>query len=231
MKILQEALFGCGPPFGTPCGAFDLRETTIGQPGGGNFDVNGDGFDGTVNFALRLGEREDTAADLEHRDPGGAGGGIDLQSAKSSVLLQDWAIIKAQDSGALVGATRDDAAGEAFDKVAKLLELGYPGGPIIDKLAKEGNPQAHEFPRGNVRGRPLDFSFSGVKTAVRYYVDRESWFVDRKGKEFCLPRFTIPESRSPDFWGETRQSLREERLNRTKIPARFQVSSLDLGLA
>lgn len=72
----------------------------------------------------------------------------------------------------LIGNTRDDAAGEAFDKVAKLLTLGYPGGPIIDRLAKEGNPKAHQFPRGNVRGRPFDFSFSGVKTAVRYYMER-----------------------------------------------------------
>jgi hypothetical protein len=55
----------------------------------------------------------------------------------------------------LIGATRDDAAGEAFDKVAKLLGLGYPGGPIIDRIARQGNPNAHNFPRGSVRGRPL----------------------------------------------------------------------------
>lgn len=71
----------------------------------------------------------------------------------------------------LIGNTRDDAAGEAFDKVAKLLDLGYPGGPIIDRMAKGGDPKAIDFPRGNVRGRPFDFSFSGVKTAVRYYLE------------------------------------------------------------
>ena len=67
-----------------------------------------------------------------------------------------------------LGQTRDDAAGEAFDKVAKLLALGYPGGPIIDKLARHGNPRAVEFGRIRMKGNPLDFSFSGVKTAVLY---------------------------------------------------------------
>ncbi|HRZ86190.1 MAG TPA: tRNA (adenosine(37)-N6)-threonylcarbamoyltransferase complex transferase subunit TsaD [bacterium] len=70
---------------------------------------------------------------------------------------------------ALLGATRDDAAGEAFDKVAKLLELGYPGGPQIDRLARQGNPKAVAFPRGMSRRQTLDFSFSGLKTAVLYY--------------------------------------------------------------
>ena len=66
--------------------------------------------------------------------------------------------------------TRDDAAGEAFDKVAKLLALGYPGGPIIDTLARHGNPEAVEFGRIRMKGNPLDFSFSGLKTAVLYRV-------------------------------------------------------------
>jgi N6-L-threonylcarbamoyladenine synthase len=65
-----------------------------------------------------------------------------------------------------LGQTQDDAAGEAFDKVAKLLGLGYPGGPIIDAVARQGDPRAIAFPRGSVRGRDLDFSFSGLKTAV-----------------------------------------------------------------
>lgn len=66
----------------------------------------------------------------------------------------------------ILGQTRDDAAGEAFDKVARVLGLGYPGGPLIDKLAKEGNPKAVNFPRVQMGDNPLDFSFSGVKTAV-----------------------------------------------------------------
>ena len=65
-----------------------------------------------------------------------------------------------------LGRTRDDAAGEAYDKVAKLLGLGYPGGPIIDKLAREGNSKAFDFPRAYIPGS-FDFSFSGLKTAVK----------------------------------------------------------------
>lgn len=74
----------------------------------------------------------------------------------------------------LLGFTIDDAVGEAYDKVAKLLELGYPGGPIIDKLAKQGNPKAISFPRGMIHSKNLNFSFSGLKTAVLYYVRKYS---------------------------------------------------------
>ncbi len=70
----------------------------------------------------------------------------------------------------LLGRTRDDAAGEAFDKVAKILGLGYPGGEIIDRLAGEGDPAAIPFPRTYLEPDSLDFSFSGIKTAVSYYV-------------------------------------------------------------
>jgi N6-L-threonylcarbamoyladenine synthase len=69
-----------------------------------------------------------------------------------------------------LGQTRDDAAGEAFDKVAKLLGLGYPGGPIIDELSKKGNPKAIRFPRPFIGKNSFDFSFSGIKTAVVNYV-------------------------------------------------------------
>jgi N6-L-threonylcarbamoyladenine synthase len=70
----------------------------------------------------------------------------------------------------MLGQTRDDAAGEAFDKVAKLLGLGYPGGPIIDELAKTGNPKAIRFPRASLGKNSMDFSFSGLKTAVVNFV-------------------------------------------------------------
>ncbi len=69
---------------------------------------------------------------------------------------------------ALLGKTRDDAAGEAFDKVAKMIGLPYPGGPEIDKLARHGNPTAFAFPRSFLDGKSLEFSFSGLKTAVLY---------------------------------------------------------------
>ena len=71
----------------------------------------------------------------------------------------------------IVGRTRDDAAGEAFDKVARAIGLGYPGGPKIDKLAKEGNPKAIAFPKAHVAGAPMDFSFSGIKSAVLNYIN------------------------------------------------------------
>jgi N6-L-threonylcarbamoyladenine synthase len=84
-----------------------------------------------------------------------------------------------------IGHSRDDAAGEAFDKVARLLALGYPGGPIIDKLSRFGDPHAVDFSRIKMKGNPLDFSFSGLKTAVLYRVrgtelareaeEREAW--------------------------------------------------------
>ncbi|MEW6740303.1 MAG: tRNA (adenosine(37)-N6)-threonylcarbamoyltransferase complex transferase subunit TsaD [Nitrospirota bacterium] len=71
-----------------------------------------------------------------------------------------------------LGRTRDDAAGEAYDKVAKLLGLGYPGGPVIDKLAREGDPKAFDFPRAYVP-ESFDFSFSGLKTAVKSAVSSQ----------------------------------------------------------
>ncbi|MBI6873895.1 tRNA (adenosine(37)-N6)-threonylcarbamoyltransferase complex transferase subunit TsaD [Clostridium aciditolerans] len=73
----------------------------------------------------------------------------------------------------VLGQTRDDAAGEAYDKVARAIGLGYPGGPKIDKLSKEGNPQAIKFPRANFHDdKSLDFSFSGVKSAVLNYLNQ-----------------------------------------------------------
>ncbi len=71
----------------------------------------------------------------------------------------------------IVGRTRDDAAGEAFDKVARAIGLGYPGGPKIDKLSKEGNPKAIDFPRAYMEDAPYDFSFSGLKSAVLNYLN------------------------------------------------------------
>ena len=71
----------------------------------------------------------------------------------------------------VIGRTRDDAAGEAFDKVARAIGLGYPGGPKVDKLAKEGKEDAIDFPRASVEGAPFDFSFSGLKSAVLNYIN------------------------------------------------------------
>ncbi len=82
-------------------------------------------------------------------------------------------LFEAREEGAyrLLGRTRDDAAGEAFDKVAKLLGFGYPGGPVIDKLAPHGDPHAVKFTIARMKGNTLDFSFSGLKTAVLRWVE------------------------------------------------------------
>lgn len=79
----------------------------------------------------------------------------------------------------VIGCTHDDAAGEAFDKVARAIGLGYPGGPKIDKVARMGNPDAIEFPRAKIAGAEYDFSFSGVKSAVLNYLNQ----CEMKGQE------------------------------------------------
>lgn len=82
-------------------------------------------------------------------------------------------LVRVKDYGKfdIIGRTRDDAAGEAFDKVARAIGLGYPGGPKIDKVSREGNPEAIVFPRAHVEDAPYDFSFSGVKSAVLNYIN------------------------------------------------------------
>lgn len=82
-------------------------------------------------------------------------------------------IVKDYGEYEIIGRTHDDAAGEAFDKVARAIGLGYPGGPKIDKLAKEGNAHAIAFPRAHIDGCPYDYSFSGVKSAVLNYLNQQ----------------------------------------------------------
>ena len=81
------------------------------------------------------------------------------------VLVKEYGVYE------IIGRTRDDAAGEAFDKVARAIGLGYPGGPKIDKLSKEGNKDAISFPRAHIEGAPYDFSFSGLKSAVLNHIN------------------------------------------------------------
>ncbi len=80
-------------------------------------------------------------------------------------VMRDYGVFE------ILGQTRDDAAGEAFDKVARAIGLGYPGGPKIEKAAREGNPEAIHFPRGKVDEAPYDFTFSGMKSAVLNYLN------------------------------------------------------------
>lgn len=97
------------------------------------------------------------------------------------------------------GSTRDDAAGEAFDKIAKLLGFGYPGGKIIDEYAQKGNPKAYAFPRGMIHESHADFSFSGLKTSVRTFLQ----------KEFPKELYPqgIPEDRIPDICASVQEAI------------------------
>ena len=92
-------------------------------------------------------------------------------------------IVKDYGEFEIIGRTRDDAAGEAFDKVARAVGLGYPGGPKIDREAKKGNKHAIEFPRAKVEGAPYDFSFSGLKSAVLNHINRAKM----TGEEINIP--------------------------------------------
>ncbi len=91
------------------------------------------------------------------------------------VIVKDYGVYE------VIGRTRDDAAGEAFDKVARAIGLGYPGGPMIDRVAREGNPEAILFPRAKVAENEYDFSFSGLKSAVLNYLNS----CQMKGETFC----------------------------------------------
>lgn len=110
--------------------------------------------------------------------------GLIVSGGHSSLLLVEDIVTGVHE----LGSTLDDAAGEAFDKVGRLLDLPYPGGPHIDRLAREGNPQAIAFPRGLTTGKArvdhrYDFSFSGLKTAVARWVEGQQ----DAGTEFSLP--------------------------------------------
>src|SRR5690606_15579296 len=96
----------------------------------------------------------------------------------------------------VLGETLDDAVGEAFDKSAKLMGLPYPGGPLVDRHAREGNPLAFDFPKPRVEG--LDFSFSGLKTGVLYFLQRETKknpdFIQENLADICASlQYTIVE--------------------------------------
>ncbi|MDO4286832.1 MAG: tRNA (adenosine(37)-N6)-threonylcarbamoyltransferase complex transferase subunit TsaD [Eubacteriales bacterium] len=101
------------------------------------------------------------------------------------VLVRDYTDME------IIGGTRDDAAGEAFDKVARVLGVGYPGGPKIDKLAQGGNDTAYVLPHSHVNGAPLDFSFSGLKTAVinlAHNAEQKGESLDKRDLAACFQR-------------------------------------------
>ena len=120
----------------------------------------------------------------------------------------------------VLGQTVDDAAGEAFDKVAKLLGLGYPGGPEIERRAREGNPAAIALPRGKLNDPDLDFSFSGLKTAVLYWL--------RKNEKAITPSLVA------DLCASFQQAVVEVLVGKTMAAARYcnvQVVTISGGVA
>jgi N6-L-threonylcarbamoyladenine synthase len=119
----------------------------------------------------------------------------------------------------LLGSTRDDAAGEAFDKVAKMLGLPYPGGPEIEQAARGGNPQAFDFPRSMARARHYDFSFSGLKTAVLYTL------TDRNPSEG-----TVFESDLPDLCASFQQAVVDVLVSKTlRASDEFQLTRIAIS--
>lgn len=93
------------------------------------------------------------------------------------VIVKDYGVFE------IIGRSRDDAAGEAYDKVARAVGLGYPGGPKVDRAAKDGNPHAISFPQGEVKDHPYDFTFSGLKSSVLNYINK----ANMTGQEICVP--------------------------------------------
>ncbi len=115
--------------------------------------------------------------------------------------------VKSYNDYEIVGLTRDDAAGEAFDKIAKLMGLTYPGGPLIDKLAKIGDDKVYDFPRSMIHSDNFDFSFSGLKTSVRYFVQKE--FPDG-----------VPEDKMPDLAASVQSAIVDVLVHKTLSAAR-----------
>ena len=121
-----------------------------------------------------------------------------------------------------IGHTQDDAVGEAFDKVAAILQLGYPGGPLIDKLSEEGDPLAIKFPAGHLEKDSLNFSFSGLKTAVLYHVN------GRKGRERDASMLTRKQKADvAASFQKTAADMLVEKLRRAA--ARFPAQAIMIG--
>ena len=142
------------------------------------------------------------------------------------------------DDRSLLGQTRDDAAGEAFDKVAKLLGLGYPGGGVIDRMAREGNPAAFPFPRPLASPETMDFSFSGLKTSVRNFVEqRGTVFIEENMadvvasfQEAVVDSLLIKLSRAVHRTGTRRVVVCGGVASNTRLRARLQQMAEEEGL-
>jgi N6-L-threonylcarbamoyladenine synthase len=118
----------------------------------------------------------------------------------------------------VLSSTRDDAAGEALDKGAKLLGLGYPGGPLVERLAATGRPDAYDFPRGIGRRDELDFSFSGLKTSLRYLIEK-------------MPPDEV-QARIPDLCASYQQAVVDALVRKTRAALRLDEGNFrSLGLS
>jgi N6-L-threonylcarbamoyladenine synthase len=124
----------------------------------------------------------------------------------------------------VLGQTRDDAAGEAFDKVAKMLGLGYPGGPVIDRMAAAGDPSAVRFPRSLLDPEGYEFSFSGIKTSVLYYLKREG-ILSEDGS-----RAEIPERHLADICAGFREAVVDVLVRKT-LRAAEELGVVDVTVA
>lgn len=121
------------------------------------------------------------------------------------------------DNYELIGSTIDDAAGEAFDKIAKLMGKTYPGGPIIDKLAKTGNPKKYDFPRSMKTKDNYNFSFSGLKTSVRYFIEKN------------FPK-GLNESDLPDIAASVQQAIVDILVYKTiNVSKKYNIKNIVIG--
>ncbi len=119
-----------------------------------------------------------------------------------------------------LGETRDDAAGEAFDKVARMMGLPYPGGPEIERIARLGNPAAIPFPRPMIHDKSYDFSFSGLKTAVLYYL--------RQFEELRIANCEFKKNPQSAQIGSGKSAIRNQTINKANIAASFQQAAIDV---
>lgn len=125
----------------------------------------------------------------------------------------------------LLGTTVDDAAGEAFDKVAKMLGLGYPGGPVIDKLAKIGNSYFHKFPLANIKNKKFNFSFSGIKTSVLYFLKEIDFEKNKNEKLICDICASFQKAMIDSLFLKTKKAAEELNIKNISISGGVSASS------
>jgi len=221
--VVQEALTRAG----TTLGDLDGIAVTAGPGLVGSLLV-GLSFGKALAFAIDLSlvgvnhlEGHLYAALLEHEDLIFPFTGLIASGGHTHLYLAD-----APGKYRLLGRTRDDAAGEAFDKVAKFLGLGYPGGPLIEDRARKGDPDTIRFPRPLPQGGAYDFSFSGLKTAVVNYVKGLGYRVEGRGGPPLDPRpFTLDPALIADICAGFQEAVVDALVRVTLAAAKASASS------